>query len=91
MSDNGGTGEKSEKATPKRLRDAHSVGQLTDLLTQALQVSTAPFNETLQRAGTQATTVFLSICATLLIPVALFGLLVEFLQKVLSACLVRTT
>lgn len=104
------SGNKTEKATPKRLRDARKRGEvpksrdltgtlglaftlvlfalvlgdaterLAALLDDTLRYASGPFEERLASLGTAAVTAFLTLSALILVPVAAFGLLVEFLQ-----------
>lgn len=110
MSQQGDSGQKTEKATPKRLRDARKKGDipksrelsntlglafiltllwltfsynlslLTDMLSHSLQSPTESFELILSRLGTQAISVFITLSAIALLPVAIFGMIVEFLQ-----------
>jgi len=110
MNQQGESGEKTENATPKRLRDARKKGdvakskdvtstlvlafavailwftfstnvqKLAQLLSSTLAVPTGAFSSTLHLYGTRAIETFITISATLIIPIALFGLLIEFLQ-----------
>lgn len=110
MSQEGDSGEKTENATPKRLRDARKKGDipkskdlsntlglaftltllwmtfafnlnlLTDMLSNSLAISNEPFDTTLKRLGGEAISVFMTISVIALLPVAIFGMIVEFLQ-----------
>ena len=110
MNRSGDTSEKTENATPKRLRDARKRGdvpkskdlsstlvlaftisllwftfsanfnQLFELLFSVIKVPAEPFAESLSLLGTRAINTFVSICATLLLPIACFSIVVEFLQ-----------
>lgn len=110
MSQQGQSGEKTENATPKKLRDArkkgdvpkskdltstiglafilallwftfsHNISLLTDMLSSSLAVPTGPFDATLKALGADAVSVFITISTIILLPVAMFGLLIEFLQ-----------
>lgn len=110
MSQQGESGEKTEKATPKRLRDArkkgdvpkskdltntlglafilallwftfaHNLSLLSNLLENSLTIPTGPFDKTLHIVGNKAITVFITLSAITLLPVAIFGLILEFLQ-----------
>ncbi len=57
-----------------------NVKKLTELLYAALAIPTRDFSQSLNLLGATAFDAFISISAALLIPIALFGLLVEFLQ-----------
>ena len=104
------SGERTEPATPKQLRDARkrgdvpkskdltgtlglafsmvlilfamstSIEQLADLTIDALSVQQLPFETLSQQLSQSAIRTFLTISAIILLPIALFGLLVEFLQ-----------
>lgn len=110
MSQGQGSGEKTEPATPKRLREARKKGdvpkskdvsgtlsfafisalilmaigqisdQLGDLILDAIQLINMPFSVAAQQLGMSALSVFLLLSVLVLLPVALFGMLVEFLQ-----------
>ena len=110
MENNQDSGDKTERATPKRLRDArkrgdiakskdvtstlglaftlvlmwliltHSMERLASLFEHAMSMNTMPFDQLLVSVGTDAINVFLSLTALFLLPVAAFGMLVEFLQ-----------
>jgi len=110
MSQQGESGEKTEDATPKRLRDArkkgdvpkskdltntiglafilallwftfaHNLSLLSNMLSNSLTVPTGPFDTTLNVLGNEAISVFLTLSAITLLPVMVFGLIVEFLQ-----------
>ncbi len=110
MSQQGESGEKTENATPKRLRDArtkgevpkskdltstlglafiltllwltfsHNLSLLTNMLDYSLSVPKEPFDSALQLLTKQAISAFITISAIALLPVAMFSLLVEFLQ-----------
>lgn len=110
MSQGQGSGEKTEPATPKRLREARKKGdvakskdvsgtlgfafittlifmamghisdQLGELIISAIQFIDAPFAMASQQLGMMALYSFLMVSALVLLPVALFGMLVEFLQ-----------
>lgn len=110
MADEQNSGEKTEPATPKRLRDARkrgdvakskdmtstlglafsmvliifafgsSIDRLADLTIDAVSFHDQPFAISLQQLSQQAINSFLVISAIILLPIALFGLLVEFLQ-----------
>ncbi|ASJ70496.1 type III secretion system export apparatus subunit SctU [Granulosicoccus antarcticus] len=110
MSDDQNSGEKTEPATSKRLRDArkrgdipkskdmtgtlglaftmvliifamdHSIEQLVDLTIEAIAHHDLPFETLAQSLTQKAVKTFLLISATILLPIALFGMLIEFLQ-----------
>ena len=110
MSDEQNTGEKTEPATPKSLRDARkrgdvaksremsgtlglafitvlivftlgqSVERLASLTIDAITYHQLPFDVLLQKVSEEAVSAFLVLSAIILLPVALFGLLIEFLQ-----------
>lgn len=110
MSQQGDSGEKTENATPKRLRDArkkgdvpkskeltntiglafllallwftfaHNLAQLSELLTHSLSVPTGPFDAALSTLGNEAVSVFINLSVIALVPITMFGLIVEFLQ-----------
>lgn len=110
MAGNDDSGEKTEKATPKKIRDARKKGdvaksrditstfgliftfgilwmvfgyaseQSASLLERALASPGKDFTESLRLIGGDALNLFLVISAALLIPVFVFGMLVEFLQ-----------
>lgn len=110
MAGNDDSGEKTEKATPKKLRDARKKGdvaksrditstfgliftfgvlwmvfgyaakQSASLLQRALASPGQDFAENLRMLGWDALSLFLLISAALLVPVFVFGMLVEFLQ-----------
>jgi len=110
MANNQDSGEKTEKATPRRLRDARKRGdvpkskdvtstlglaftltlswlvltngmeRLASLTIDAMSVNVLPFDQMLTTVGTDAVQVFLTLSAVFLIPVAVFGMLIEFLQ-----------
>ena len=110
MSSDQNTGEKTEPATPKRLRDARkrgdvaksrdmsstlglafitvliifslgeSIERLTSLSINAINYRDLPFEVLLLELSREAIRAFLIISAIILLPVALFGLLIEFLQ-----------
>ncbi len=110
MSNQDASGEKTERATPKKLRDARKRGdvaksrdvtstlglafalvllwftfesnlsQLVALLARSLELEVASFDYLLGSLGADALWLFLSLSAIVLIPIALFGLLIEFLQ-----------
>lgn len=104
------SGEKTEPATPKRLRQARKQGdvakskdvtgtlglafsivlimfaltqgidQLAQLTIDSLSVSDTAFDIRFRQFGYAAFGILLSISALILLPIALFGLLLEFLQ-----------
>ena len=110
MAGNSDSGEKTEKATPKKLRDARKKGdvsksrditstlglifsfgilwlvfnyastQISWLLQVALSSPGEDFAESLRLIGSESLKLFLQISAAILIPIAVFGVLVEFLQ-----------
>ena len=110
MANDQNSGEKTEPATPKQLRDARkrgdipkskdltgtlglafsmvliifaigqSIEQLADLTIDALSVQQLPFEVLSQQLSQSAISTFLTVSALILLPIALFGLLVEFLQ-----------
>lgn len=110
MANPGDSGDKTEKATPKRLRDARKQGdvaksqdvtntlglaftlalltlalgycveQIAQLMTDAITLEATPFEVNVKTLGRKATSVFLTVSAIVLLPIAAFGMLVEFLQ-----------
>ena len=104
------SGEKTERATPKKLRDARKRGEIAKsrdltgtaalalllvlfwiasgwgaerllaLTREALAVRPGDFDALLRLQGRDAVDVFVALSAVILLPVAAFGLLVEFLQ-----------
>ena len=110
MSQDSNSGEKTEPATPKRLRDARKRGdvakskdvtgtlglafslvliifalgqgfeRLGNLTINAMSVPNLPFDVVVQRLGDEAISAFLILSAIVLLPIAIFGMLVEFLQ-----------
>jgi len=104
------SGDKTEPATPKRLRDARkrgdvpkskdltstlglafsmvlilfalgqSIEQLANLTIDSLSVKKLPFEVILQQLSQSAISTFLTLSSIILLPIAVFGLLVEFLQ-----------
>lgn len=110
MANDDNSGEKTEPATPKRLRDARKRGdvaksrdltgtlglafsmvliifalgqgidRLADLTIDAMSVQNQPFEVTAQQLSQSAISTFLVLSALVLLPIALFGMLVEFLQ-----------
>lgn len=110
MAEESNSGEKTEPATAKRLRDARKRGdiakskdltgtlglafsmvlitfalgqgieRLADLTIDAMSVHDLPFSVISQQLTNSAISTFLVLSATILIPIALFGMLVEFLQ-----------
>lgn len=111
MANQGDSGDKTEKATPKRLRDARKRGdvpkskdvtntlglaftlalfalvfgygitRLASLLTHAISITDQPFEIALKGLATDAFEVLLALSAIVLLPIAAFGMLVEFLQS----------
>ncbi|MFK7855264.1 MAG: type III secretion system export apparatus subunit SctU [Granulosicoccus sp.] len=110
MANNENSGEKTEPATPKRLRDARKRGdvaksrdltgtlglafsmvliifalgqgidRLADLTIDAMSIQDQPFEVAAQQLSQSAISTFLILSALVLLPIALFGMLVEFLQ-----------
>lgn len=110
MNDTSNHDQKTEKPTPKRLRDARKQGdvpkskdvsntlglagalsvlwftfssqlaRLSDMLLATLAVPTEPFLYTLNSLGLEAAAIFITVSAVVLLPIAFFGLLVEFVQ-----------
>lgn len=110
MADDQNSGEKTEPATPKRLRDARKRGdiakskdltstlglafsmvlityalglgieKLADLTIDAMSVQDLPFDTLVRQLSQSAISTLLIMSATILLPIALFGLLIEFLQ-----------
>lgn len=110
MANNDNSGEKTEPATPKRLRDARKRGdvaksrdltgtlglafsmvlitfalgqgieRLAALTIDAMSIQDLPFDVIAQQLSHSAITTFLVLSALILLPIALFGMLVEFLQ-----------
>lgn len=110
MAEDQNSGDKTEPATAKRLRDARkrgdiakakdltstiglafsmvliafalgeSIEQLASLAINVLSIPATPFDILSRQISRTAIDTFLSISALLLLPIALFGLLLEFLQ-----------
>ena len=104
------SGNKTEKATPKSLRDARKRGEtpksteltntlglaftmvlfwlafadsserLAALLIDTVAVQNKPFNESLVALGSSALNTLLTLSALVLLPIAGFGLIVEYMQ-----------
>ena len=103
-------GDKTEKATPKRIRDARKKGdvakskdltstlglaftmalfalavggamtRVAGLVVDSLSAPLRPFELAFGELGAEAVSVLLTVSAIVLLPIAAFGLLVEFLQ-----------
>ncbi|MBX2884908.1 MAG: type III secretion system export apparatus subunit SctU [Granulosicoccus sp.] len=110
MAKDDGSGEKTEEATPKRLRDARKRGdvaksrdltgtlglafamvliafalgqgieRLADLTIDAMSIPDLPFEVAAQQLSNSAVSTFLILSTVILLPIAIVGMLVEFLQ-----------